>query len=492
MTRRGRTRVLAALLSMLVPGAGQVYAGARRLGVVLLAIAAALVLALIPLAAVSPLALGAGLLDRRLVAAILLLNLALLVFRLFAVVDAWGRGRAAAASRGAALGLVVIAGVTAAPHVAAGYVAVRGYGVLESVFAAEEPRDVLPARGLFLVPARPVLVRRPAPPRAVDRDKPTRPLATPLPPTKPLTSSRRVLVSGGESADRPWVTLLLLGSDAGPGQWGARTDTMIVVALQRATGRAAAFGIPRNFVDVPLGGVAGTAMRRFPEPLNALYSFARTRPELFPGGREPGATALKQTLSRLLGMRVDYYALVDLAGFTDIVDALGGVDIHVKERLVDEVTRPRWGETKPRIDVYPGRTYHFSGRDALAYVRSRKASDDYTRMARQRCFLSAMAQQLDVVHVLRHFDSLAATVETSVRTDIPLDRVPDLVRLASAIDRRRTLTETLGRDYIARRRASDRYPVPNVAKIQATVRDAILLPRRVLEAREVAPVERAC
>ena len=56
------------------------------------------------------------------------------------------------------------------------------------------------------------------------------------------------------------------------------------------------------------------------------------------------------------------------------MDALGGVDIHVKERLVDEVTRPAWGEPKPKIDVLPGRTYHFFGREALAYVRSRKAS----------------------------------------------------------------------------------------------------------------------
>ena len=93
--------------------------------------------------------------------------------------------------------------------------------------------------------------------------------------------------------------------------------------------------------------------------------------------------------------------MVNLLGFADLVDALGGVEIAVKERLVDEVTRPAWGEPKPSIDVVPGRTYRFYGREALAYVRSRKASSDYTRMARQRCFLSAMADQLDPVRVLR-------------------------------------------------------------------------------------------
>src|SRR6185437_10439220 len=153
-----------------------------------------------------------------------------------------------------------------------------------------------------------------------------------------------------------------------------------------------------------------------------------------------GTTALKQAVSSLLGIRVDYYAMVNLVGFADLVDALGGVEIDVKERLVDEVTRPAWGEPKPSIDVLPGHTYRFYGREALAYVRSRKASSDYTRMARQRCFLSAMADQLDPVRVLRHFGSLAKTIESNVHTDIPLNRLPSLVRLVSSIDSQDTLT----------------------------------------------------
>ena len=59
-------------------------------------------------------------------------------------------------------------------------------------------------------------------------------------------------------------------------------------------------------------------------------------------------------MSRLLGVRIDYYALANLRGFADLVDALGGVTIDVKERLHDSVTRAAWGEPKPRIDVYPG------------------------------------------------------------------------------------------------------------------------------------------
>jgi LCP family protein required for cell wall assembly len=462
--------LVAASLSLLVPGAGQLYAGARRRGFVLLGIAAALCLGVLAVLATGPLGLALSLLGRPLLAAVLIANLAFLALRVFAVVDAW-RVSARVTTGVGAVALAALAAVATAPHLAVGYAAVRGYSTLEAVFAEEEPRDVLPADGPFL---------KTIPPEPLE-----------LPEGRPLADSPRILLDDTETFERPWVTMLLIGSDHGPGNVGDRTDTMVVAALQRGTGRAVLLGVPRNLVEVPLGGVAGAALPRFKEPLNALYSFARTRPELFPGGDDPGATALKQTVSRLLGLRVDYYALVNLDGFRDVVDALGGVRIQVKERLVDSVTRPAWGESKPRIDVYPGRTYHFSGRTALAYVRSRKASNDYRRMARQRCFLSAMADQIDVFTVIRNFGPLTRTVKDSVRTDIPLDRVPDVVRLVAAVEPRETLTETFGLEYFARRRKSDRYPIANVAKIRATVRNAILRPE-LAQRRKVETAAKSC
>ena len=247
-------------------------------------------------------------------------------------------------------------------------------------------------------------------------------------------SGPHILTEERRADARPWTTILLLGTDEGPGNWGARTDTIILAAIQHRTGRAAAFGVPGNLAQVLLGP------KRAPSKgaLNALYGLN--------GGDTQGASALKPAVSNLLGIRVDYYALVNLLGFEDLVDALGGVEINVKERLHDEVTRAAWGEPKPTIDVVPGHTYRLYGREALAYVRSRKDSSDYTRMARQRCFLSALAQQLDPVHVLRNFGSLAKTVETNVHTDIPLNRLPSLVRLVSGIEPKQTLTVTFSFD----------------------------------------------
>ena len=485
MAERGSRRVAAGFLSMLLPGAGQLYAGARRRGVLLLAITAALLAAALVLVAMQPFELESAL-TRQALAALLLVDLGLLAFRLFAVADAWRAGRGVA-SRAAVLALVLMVAVTAAPHVAAGYVAVRGYDVLDSVFADEEPGDVLASQGVFLAEPQPEPEPRglDAPNAGLDRLTPFRGKEV------PLSDTRHVFLAGEQALRKPWVTILLLGTDRGPGNVGERTDTMIVAAIQRGTGRAVAFGVPRNLVEVRLGGVAARTLKRYGGELNGLYSFGRTRPELFPGGNDPGATALKQTISRLLGIRIDYYALVDLLGFAEMVDALGGVEILVKERLVDEVTRPAWGEPKPRIDVVPGRRYRFFGRSALAYVRSRKDSDDYTRMNRQRCFLSALADQLDVVDVLRHFGELASTAKRSVRTDIPLARVPDLVRLAAGMEPSLTLTQTFGRDYIARRRAKDNFPVPAEARVRATVRELILY-GRPSAGTEAATVRAAC
>jgi LCP family protein required for cell wall assembly len=446
-------RLAAGILSMLVPGAGQLYLGARRRGLVLVALTALALLCGVVLVGSA-----SSSVDRTLVAAVLAADLVLLALRLFAVLDVW---------RGGVVGLAAFAVVTAVPHVAAGYVTVRSYDVLESVFADEEPTDVLHA-GLFSPQAIPL-------PDSVPRDAWELALVERLGPGEvaPLEADARVLAGATPARSRPWTTILLLGTDEGPGNWGARTDTIILAALQHGTGRAVALGIPRNLAQVP----AGRTGKPFRQPLNALYAAG-------------GATAVKQAVSTLLGMRVDYYALVNLLGFADLVDALGGVEIRVRERLQDEVTRPAWGEPKPRIDVRAGELRRFYGREALAYVRSRKDSSDYTRMARQRCFLSAMADQLDPVSVLRNFGSLARTIETNVHTDIPLNRLPSLVRLASSVEPKQTLTVTFGLDYFFARRKTDRYPVPNLHRIQATARNAILSPG-LLERRGTARTAQA-
>ena len=113
-------------------------------------------------------------------------------------------------------------------------------------------------------------------------------------------------------------------------------------------------------------------------------------------------------------------------------------------------------------------------------------------MARQRCFLSAMADQLDPVRAIRNFGSLAKTIESNVHTDIPLNRLPTLVRLVSSVDSRKTLTVTFGFDYFFGRQKSGNYPVPALGRIRSTVRRAILTPELLEQTGKAKTATQAC
>jgi anionic cell wall polymer biosynthesis LytR-Cps2A-Psr (LCP) family protein len=174
--------------------------------------------------------------------------------------------------------------------------------------------------------------------------------------------------------------------------------------------------------------------------------------------------------------------MVDLQGFADVVDALGGVDVTVATRLYDPAyTHP--GEESRVIDFPPG-TYHMDGRDALAYARSRTLSDDFNRMGRQRCVLEALARQSDPVELLRGLPSLVPAIQASVITDIPIAQIPDFLDLLSVADLQNIVSIRVmpnapefagtGTSYVAYRISG--YNVPNVPLIHERVDIATTLP----------------
>ncbi len=231
------------------------------------------------------------------------------------------------------------------------------------------------------------------------------------------------------------TTILLLGGDAGPERVGLRTDTMMVASVDRETGRTAVFGVPRNLVNTPL-----------PEPyaslfvcgcweslLNELYPFAEANPDLFGGGSHPGGEVLMRTIEHLLGLDVDYFALVDLPGFVRVIDALGGVtiDVPVAESVL---LSPAFEEDGWQQYVIPAGTQHLDGRTTLAYARTRVDSGDYERMARQRCIIGAIARQADIGSLILNYPEIANALVDAVRTNVPLSKLPDLIELLGRID----------------------------------------------------------
>lgn len=241
-------------------------------------------------------------------------------------------------------------------------------------------------------------------------------------------------------ADDPWngaarFNVLLVGADAASNRIGVRTDSMTVASIDTATGATTLLGLPRNLEQVQLP--KGPARDRFPygftgEPpytpglLNEVYQYAEDYPEMVPGVHKGkrGPALLKQTISDILGIPVNYYAMVDMAGFAQIVDAMGGVKVTIKE----PITYGKYSE-----GYLAAGTRKLSGQEALWYGRSRTDTDDYVRMGRQKCLLNAVAKQADPMTVLNSFEGLASATKRAIATDLPQDLLPPLVELAQKV-----------------------------------------------------------
>ena len=161
-------------------------------------------------------------------------------------------------------------------------------------------------------------------------------------------SERRDVALADTAAEDPWadvprVNTLLIGSDAGKDRWGTRTDSMMVVSTNTKTGDTLLIGIPRNLERVP-----------FPEsnPLHALYpngydcgdeclmngiwTLAESRPDLFPGVKNPGRQSTVDVVGEITGLDIQQSVVINLRGFKALVDAMGGVDVNVQQKVCVE------------------------------------------------------------------------------------------------------------------------------------------------------------
>ncbi|WP_183092746.1 LCP family protein [Nocardioides stalactiti] len=247
------------------------------------------------------------------------------------------------------------------------------------------------------------------------------------------------------TAKDPWdgrerVNVLLLGGDGAEGREGVRTDSMILLSVDISSGKAVTFSLPRNMANA-----------QFPEgsPLRDLYPYGfsngdytsgeymlnavyRNVPAMHPGvlgkSNNEGADAIKQAVEGSLGIPVEYYVLVNLEGFKEIVDAIGGVTVNVNEPIAIG------GNTDAGIppDDYldPGADQHLNGFQALWFARGRWGSDDYERMERQRCMVDAIVEAADPGNLLLRYMDVLKAGEELVYTDIPRELASAFVSLA--------------------------------------------------------------
>jgi LCP family protein required for cell wall assembly len=242
----------------------------------------------------------------------------------------------------------------------------------------------------------------------------------------------------------PWggrdrVSVLLLGGDGSVTREGVRTDSVILMSIDTHTGDTVMFSLPRNMMDAqfPPGtrlhelfptGFMGSGDASF-WMLNAVYGQV---PALYPGvlgkSANEGADAVKQAVAGTLGIPVDYYALVNLDGFKQIVDAMGGVTVNINEPVAIQ------GDTDAGIPpvgyLQPGPHQRLNGFQALWFSRGRWGSDDYQRMLRQRCMVRAIIDEARPWNLLSRYRALAGASREIIRTDVPSRLLPAFVDLA--------------------------------------------------------------
>lgn len=420
---------IAALLSALIPGLGQARLGARRRGALIalpfvgLIVVAAGALILDPKRALDTI-LSAGVL-----VALLVLVIVIAVYHLAAILDAFrlgnrlgaGQDPAVPRRRGVGAPLLVLAlGAVIAFYGVIEFVGVRAYQAAQAIF-------VNPSSGLQIPQAS--FSPRPTP-SSTPGVIPTGPVTAPPPP-----SPTPVPVAPWAADGR--LNLLLMGSDAGPGRWLARTDTMIVLSVDIASGRAALFGIPRNIVNVPLPPESADAFKGgvFPQFLNALYVWAYNHPSKFPGdtGDVRGFRAVTGAIQELVGVPLDGAVEVNLNGFVDLVDAVGGLWVDLPYAVFDKHYPLPNGLGYIQISI-PAGCHKLSGERALEYARSRHMDSDYGRMQRQQRVLIALARQLDPIALLSRVPELLDIAQENLLVTLPMDQIPDLAVLAARVD----------------------------------------------------------
>jgi LCP family protein required for cell wall assembly len=477
-----KSAAVAALLSFLLPGLGQAAAGNSRRGLLVAVPALALFVAAAGILIFARRQLYGVVFSENTLTALVLVNVVVLIYRLWAIADAYRivvatskpapwdakeQTKAPATHPRHPLTAVVLGAVlvaTVGTHVALGAVTVEYRDQLSCVFNVDAPCWFGGNGNLSAGETAPAF-----PDQSGATDAPTASASatvapsdsglessgpsgspTPAAPTPGPTTADGIpvfpieYVGGPNTPPSDWakdgmLNVLLIGADAGVGRWSLRTDTMILLEVDIASGRSVMYGIPRNLENIPLPPAAANAFpcHCFPYPnlLNALWRDAVNRPSAYPYSGSDfarGFTALEGAIGQYLGLHVDGSVVINLMGFVNLINALGGLDIYVPAEVKDsQYSRPQDGRDIT-IDIKPGQQ-HMDGFTALAYARSRHQDSDYGRMSRQQAVLIALRAQLHPCSLLTKIPDLIGALGSAFWTDMPIDDAPALVALAERI-----------------------------------------------------------
>jgi LCP family protein required for cell wall assembly len=278
---------------------------------------------------------------------------------------------------------------------------------------------------------------------ATDPPEPTStamPSPTPSPTSLPQIKPSLAIVTGtrfivNPAAPTPVPTfavplgttnVLLLGSDIALDEGVGRTDTMIILAVNRDGPTASMVSLPRDlWVYIP-----GWTNNRLNTALSRGSSVG------YPGG---SVAQLTDTILHNFGVPIHYYAQVDFEGFKEGVDLIGGIDVAVScqlrdWRLKNPELNPNNEDNWEMFTLKPG-IHHMDGDMALWYARSRRTTSDFDRGRRQQQLLrAALAEGIDL-NLVPQIPELWGTYQESVKTNMDIGRMLQMAALAPEIDK---------------------------------------------------------
>ncbi len=328
------------------------------------------------------------------------------ILRAVAVAQAYyGGGVARSRSRSGMGVLAVLLAVIFATHAYGAYYLYSDYSSMSNVFGSSD----LPGAGQSAAPG------------ASDQivDGTLSPLITPTP--------------GGR------VTILLTGVDSYVGRGEKLYDSIMVVSIDRASGKVAMVSVPRDSSGYPLY-FGGTGMTK----INSLVTYVSHGWIKSP---DSAMTTFIKEIGYLVGVPINYYAAVDLAGFMKLIDMVGGVDVN-NAVTIDDPSYD-WLDGVTRGYSLSAGPHHLDGKNALAYVRSRHGTgnNDWKRASRQQEVLISLEHKMASPDMLLRLPDFMQTVGATMRTNYPAAEVADMVAFGQSIPKANITQVVLGPPY---------------------------------------------
>jgi LCP family protein required for cell wall assembly len=278
----------------------------------------------------------------------------------------------------------------------------------------------------------------------------------------PLKPGEGAQVAQGDDpwADQARVNILLLGSDAGADRTGIRTDSMIVASVDTKSGRTTLISLPRNLLfaplapESPLRSIYPSGKFGYPNStcdqgsgqcmLTNLYvdaeNYAKNHPGSYPADETPGRAEIRGAIQEITGLTLDQVVIIDLKGFSQLITAMGGLDINVKlsgygTKLTIGGEHDASGRLFGVKGYFDPGFQHLDGWHALWYARTRAADSDTFRQMRQRCVVQAIVEQVNPAEMVAKYPDIAKILKNNIYTDIPAQNLPAFVDLVERVQK---------------------------------------------------------